>query len=263
MVVLEARNLHFGYKEVMVLKDISYKFEKAKFYGILGPNGSGKSTFLDLLLGYLHPTKGEIFLDGKKLSNYKRRDIAKKIAYVPQNYSINFPYTAHEIVMMGRYPYISKFSFPKDIDFKIVEQVEEQMELMDLRDRLINNLSGGEKQRVMIARALAQDSQITLLDEPTSNLDIKHSLTILGIFRKKVKDEKKTAICVFHNINEASQFCDELIFMKNGTIVAAGSVSEVLNSYVLMDTFEVKSKIYFEEKLKCHQVIFYPNVDSN
>ncbi len=257
MAVLEVRNLYFSYKETPVLDDVSYNFKRGVFYGILGPNGCGKSTFLDLLLGYLKPEKGEVILEQKNIKKYKKREIAKKIAYVPQNYAVNFPYTAEEIVLMGRYPYIPKFSLPTKKDYQLVEHIEKLMELDSLRHRIITNLSGGEKQRVMIARAIAQDTQLTLLDEPTSNLDIKHSLKILDIFRKKVKKENKTVICVFHNINEAAQFCDELIFMKKGNIIAAGCIEEVLNEDVLKEVFEIKCRIYFEKRLNCYHIIFY------
>ncbi len=255
-VILQAKDVSFSYKDRFVLKNIELSFTKNKFYGILGPNGSGKSTLLDVLLGFSLPDKGEVFLRGIDIRRYKKTDIAKLVAYIPQSYEINFPFTVDEIVLMGRYPYIRRFSFPSETDFKIVEKVEREIDIYNFRHRLITELSGGETQRVMVARVLAQDALLTLLDEPTSNLDIKHSLRILELFKKKVIQEDKTVICVFHNINEAAYFCDEVVFLKQGKVIDFGPVGEVLTKKNLEMVFEIKAKVYFEEELGCPQVIF-------
>jgi iron complex transport system ATP-binding protein len=258
-VILEAKGICFSYQDTSVLQDIDVKFSRAKFYGVLGPNGSGKSTLLDVLLGFKRPDKGRVFLNNKDIRKYKKIELARSIAYIPQSYEINFPFTVEEIVTMGRYPYIKRFSFPSKRDLEIVEDIEKQIDIYRFRHRLITELSGGETQRVMIARALAQEAMITLLDEPTSNLDIKHSLKLLGLLKQKVRKESKTVICVFHNINEASYFCDEILFLKEGKIIDFGPVEKVLKKENLERIFEVDATVYFEEELKCYQVVFTPH----
>ena len=254
--ILKVDHVLFSYQDLIVLKDISFKFYPGKFYGILGPNGSGKSTLLDILLGFKTPDKGNVFLFKKHIKEIKKTEIGKKISYVPQNFTINFPFSVDEIVTMGRYPYIKRFSLPTQKDFEIVEHVEREVDIFKFRNRLITELSGGERQRVMIARALAQDTPIFLLDEPTSNLDVKHSLRILNSFKKRVINKNRTVICVFHNINEALFFCDELIFLKNGEIVIGGPTGDVINEDILKKIFEVEVMLRFEKKLNCYQVIF-------
>ncbi|WP_459891440.1 ABC transporter ATP-binding protein [Desulfothermus okinawensis] len=254
--ILEAKDISFSYNNEPVLKDISLKFCQGKFYGILGPNGSGKSTLLDILMGYKFPDRGRVLLYGKEIRSLKKSEIAKRISYVPQSFSVNFPFTVDEIITMGRYPYVKRFSLPSIEDIEIVREVERKVDVFDLRKKLITELSGGEKQRVMIARALAQDTPIFLLDEPTSNLDIKHSLKILSIFKKNVIYKRSCVICVFHNINEATSFCDELIFLKQGKVIESGPSSKVISEDILKEVFEVDVKLRFEERLNCYQVLF-------
>ncbi len=240
----------------IVLEGVDGEFYPGHFYGVLGPNGSGKSTFLELLLGFKSPTKGELFFNGRDLSSYKKKEIAREVAFVPQQYHINFPFRVREVISMGRYPYLKRFSFLSHSDESIIDRVLEEMELSHLADRLITELSGGEKQRVMIGRALAQDTEVMLLDEPTSSLDIKHSLKVLSLLKDRVVGDHRTVICVFHNINEAASFCDSLMFLRDGRILAFGRVEDVLTEEILEQVFEVEAKIYFEEELGCHQVIF-------
>ncbi len=257
--IYSLRRISFAYSSdssKLVLKRLDGEFPPGYFYGVLGPNGSGKSTFLELLLGFKEPTEGELLFKGRDLVSYKRKEIAREVAFVPQQYYINFPFLVREVISMGRYPYLKRFSFLSRKDETIIENVLEEMELFHLSSRLITQLSGGEKQRVMIGRALAQNTQVMLLDEPTSSLDIKHSLRVLSILKKRVVNHGRTVICVFHNINEAASFCDYLLFLKKGSIIAFGRVEDVLTEDVLARVFEVEAKVYFEEELGCPQVIF-------
>ena len=254
--ILKVDHVSFSYQDLPVLKDICFKFYPGRFYGILGPNGSGKSTLLDILLGFKTPDKGNVYLFKNDIKKIKKSQIGKKISYVPQSFTFNFPFSVDEIVTMGRYPYIKKFSLPTQRDLEIVEQIQREIDIFKFKHRLITELSGGERQRVMIARALAQDTPIFLLDEPTSNLDIKHSLRILESFKKRVINNNRTVICVFHNINEALFFCDELIFLKDGKIIIGGPTAEVISKDILEQIFEVEVLLRFEEKLNCYQVIF-------
>jgi len=254
-VIIEAENISFSYAKKKVLDSISLKIEKGKFYGLLGPNGSGKTTLLDLLMGIKKPDKGKIFLYKKDLEKYKKSEIAKKISLVPQFFKTDLPYTVEEVLFMGRYPYMGKFPIPSSEDKKMVLEVMDLLGIKGFKNRYITNLSGGERQLVVFARAIVQDTSIIFLDEATSHLDIKHSLKILNLIREKVKKEGKTIISVFHDVNLASMYVDKMIFLKNGKLVKAGDLNEVLKKEILEEVFEVKCEI---KKLSGYMyVIFY------
>ncbi len=253
---ISVRNLCFFYDDLKVLDDISLDFEKGKFYSILGPNGCGKTTLLDLLIRHLKPSSGTISLKGRNLSGFSRRDIAKQIALVSQDYTINFPFSVKETVMMGRHPYISRFSNPCAEDIKIVEKIMKETGIYEFKDRRITELSGGERQRCVFARALCQDTPLLLLDEAFSNMDINHSLTLLHLVKNEMRLKKKTIVSVFHDINFASLWSDYLIFMKNGRIVVFGETSKVMTEEIIMDVFHVKSKVEFNKYAGAKQAYF-------
>ncbi len=253
---ISACNLCFSYDDIKVVDNISLDFEKGKFYSILGPNGCGKTTLLDLFIGHLKPDSGAIMLKDRSLSDFSRRDIAKRIALVSQDYSINFPFTVKESVMMGRHPYISRFSNPCIEDTKIVQEIMKKTGIENLKNRKITELSGGERQRCIFARALCQDTPLLLLDEAFSNMDIKHSLSLLDIVKNEIKTKNKTIISVFHDINVASMWSDYLIFMKNGQIAAFGNTRDAMTEDIIMDVFHVKAKIEFNQYAEANQVYF-------
>ncbi len=217
LIKLEVKNINFAYDDRKILDDISISLQSGHFYAIVGPNGSGKTTFLDCLIGHHKPGTGNIYLQGHHLKSHSKKNLAKMIALVPQNFYINFPFTAMEVVMMGRYPYIPRFGIPSQTDMEVVKNVMIKTDTIRFQNQFIHELSGGERQRIILARALAQSTSILILDEATSNLDIHHALNILKLVQQKVSTENKMAIGVFQDINQAAIFCDYFLFMKAGS----------------------------------------------
>lgn len=249
-------HIGFKYDQKQVFDDLAVTFKKGFFYGVLGPNGCGKTTLLDLLLNYHRPFKGKILFNGKSIDSYSRKELAQKIALVPQDFDIRFPFIVEEIVMMGRYPHLPRFSHPREVDIVKVQQVLETTGTWQLKNRMITELSKGEKQRVVFARALAQEAEMLLLDEATANLDIEHSLYLLELAKKGVTESEKTVIAVFHDINLAALFCDVIVLMENGQFFANGQVNQVLTSENIKSVFQVDAKIQFDPEIKTNHVIF-------
>lgn len=249
-------HITFSYESRQVIKGINLEIEPGFFYAILGPNGCGKSTLIDLLMGHQRPESGTVSFMGKPVSSYSRADLARKIALVPQNFYINFPFTGREIVVMGRYPHMPRFSRPCSNDLDIVDKIMEKTGTAKFKDRYMTEMSGGERQRVVFARALAQETSVLLLDEATSNLDIRHTLTLLDIVSRNIQDKGKTAIAVFQDINLAATFCQRLIFMKDGRIAGYGKTDEVLTRENIKKVFDVDSHIYFDSYSNSGKVSF-------
>ena len=250
------RELGFRYGTQAALQDLTLDLEAGRFYGILGPNGSGKSTLLDLLMGYRRPSQGSVSLNGRPLAQYRGRELARLIALVPQDFYIQFPYRAEELVMMGRYPHIPRFSAPALADRSVVAAVMEQTGVAQFRGRLITELSGGERQRVVFARALAQEAAILLLDEATASMDIRHAIDFLKLAAQGVRKAGRTVIAVFHDLNLAAGFCDELVFLKAGVIAARGRTGEVLSSRTLEAVFQVQARVFHEDFADAPHVAF-------
>ncbi len=226
--MIELRSISFRYHRDWVLKEISFQIEKGEFVGVIGPNGSGKSTLLKILSSILIPQKGEIFYEGNPLRKIGRGDIAKKIAVVPQETHLLFPFKAVEVVLMGRSPYLGHLMFERAMDLEIAKKAMEWTETLHLSDRPMDELSGGERKRVFIARALAQEPEVILLDEPTSNLDIHHQLDFLELILNLNRQKGLTILMASHDINIASEFCDRLILLKEGRIYTMGTPLEVI-----------------------------------
>ncbi len=246
----------FSYAENKTIDDISLSIAPGMFCGIIGPNGCGKTTLLDLLARHRRPTAGVIAYRGKDLGSYSTKALSREIALVPQNFYINFPFTVNEVVMMGRYPHIPRFSAPSAEDLDIVQDIMDKAEVAEFTGRFITELSGGERQRVVFARALAQDANVLILDEATSNLDINHSISLLNICESCVIHQGKTVISVMQDINLASVYCDYLVFMSAGAIVIHGATREVLNPTTMSKVFKVDAKVYEEAYSGSLQVVF-------
>ena len=241
---LAADALFFSYdKKNFSIEDISTYLKPGCFYGLIGPNGSGKSTLLDLLCGYILPVSGRILLNGKTITTYRRSEIATLLTYVPQSFSLSFDYSVEDVVMMGRHIHIPRFSSPGKTDFKLVSGAIDQMGIYHLRHRKVTRLSGGEKQRVMIARALAQNTDLVLLDEVTSNLDINHAISIMTTMSDLVKKQGKTVVAAMHDLNMAAAFCDILLVMKEGKMVHFGPAATVMTEKLIQDLYHVRSEI--------------------
>ncbi len=254
---LNLKNISFAYEDDRVLHHVECAFVSGNFYSIIGPNGSGKTTLLDLISGFLKPSAGHVEIDDKTISSFTKKEISKKISTVSQDYSINFPFRVKEVVMMGRHPYIPRFSHPSMDDVERVEAVLEICGIKHLQDRKVNELSGGEKQRCVFARALCQDTPILLLDEAFSSMDISHTLHMLALVQQSVKEKNRLVISVFHDLNLASSWSDELLMLKQGEIKAFGSSGKVLTRQTIRDVFDVRSIVEFNEHVQARQV-YYP-----
>ncbi|HOO33318.1 MAG TPA: ABC transporter ATP-binding protein [Thermotogota bacterium] len=241
--ILTAESVHYRIGEVSIIKDCSLKLDEGLFYGIIGPNGSGKTTLLDLLCDYRKYHTGEICLYGKPLNSYSKRDIARHIALVPQSFDIPFPFTVSDVIKMGRHPYIKRFSSFSKSDKALVDEVVGELELGDFLDRDFTTLSGGERQRVIFARALVQNTDIIFLDEATSNLDPFYCHSLLITINKWVREKKKTVLSVFHELNLASLYCDELFMMKDGKVKRAGRTGQIMTEENMKDIFRIESEI--------------------
>jgi ABC-type cobalamin/Fe3+-siderophores transport system ATPase subunit len=254
--MLEISQLSFCYGKIQALDNLSMTIEPGKFYGIVGPNGCGKTTLLDLLIRNKTPGSGTITYSGRDIKDYKRKRLAREMALVPQDFYINFPFTVKEIVLMGRHPYISRFGSASAMDIRIVDEVMERMEIDGFKEKYVTDLSGGEKQRVVFARAFAQDTPVLIMDEGTSNMDIQHTLKALDMAAESVRLKKRTVIASLHNLNLAAAFCDKVVFMKAGTILAQGNVDETLNEQNIKNVFDVDSKVYFDGYSNSKQVVY-------
>jgi iron complex transport system ATP-binding protein len=245
--VLLARDLRFAYGENQALRGVDLRLDAGRYYGVVGPNGCGKSTLLDILAGVAKPKAGALLLLGRPLDAYPRRELARRIAYVPQEHRVNFPFTVAEVALMGRHPYRGRFASPSAEDWRQVDEALLALELDALRDADVTAISGGEKQRAALARGLAQDTVALLLDEPTANLDIRHALDAQRLFRRRVREAERLVVAAMHDLNLAAAFCDELILMQAGRVYASGPVSEVLTTQRIEEVFGVRARVLREQ----------------
>lgn len=244
--LIQINNVSFAYETEPVVSNINLTFQPGEFAGVIGPNGSGKSTLLKLMGGLLPSKSGEILIKGTDVLGYKRKALARSLAWVPQEHTMPFSFKVAEIVLMGRHAYLSPFTFETEEDRQIAQRSMEMTETIRYINRSFNEISGGEKQRVMIASAIAQEPEIMLLDEPTSALDIKYQLGILNILKKLNQDNGMTLITAMHDLHLASKFCARLILLKEGKIVIEGPPNEVLRKEILEEVYGVKVKLFHD-----------------
>jgi iron complex transport system ATP-binding protein len=226
--MIEVNSIFFRYHQDWVLQDVSCQIRKGEFVGLIGPNGSGKTTLLKILYRLLSPQQGEVLFDGLSLKKMSRREIAKKIAVVAQETYPTFPFRAIEMVLMGRSPYLGHLMFESPKDLEIARKAMEWTEIFPISQRSIDELSGGERKRVYIARALAQEPEVILLDEPTTNLDIHHQVEFLDLVLSLNREKGLTILMASHDLNLASEYCDRLILLQHGRIFHTGSPEEVM-----------------------------------
>jgi iron complex transport system ATP-binding protein len=240
-IIVDGLNHSYGRRKV--LHDISFEVGPGEFIGVIGPNGSGKSTLLGCITGVLDFRKGRVSIGGMDVRRTSSLEIARMVGVVPQETSVGFEFTVQEVVLMGRYPHIDRFALEAPEDLDIADEAMRSTNTHHLSERLVTNLSGGEKQRVIIARALAQEPKVLLLDEPTSHLDIRHQLEVLNLIKDLNTERGLTVMAVFHDLNLASRYCDRLLLMHDGRIMADGPPKEVLTRGNIAKGFEVTVSI--------------------
>jgi iron complex transport system ATP-binding protein len=228
----------FAYGERRVLERVSLDVAPGERFGLLGPTGSGKSTLIRLMSGVLRPTAGRIVVDGRDLASYGPSERARKIAVVPQETALDFPFSVLEVVLMGRAPHLGGFGFEGDRDIAAAERAMQRTGVDDLSRRFFHELSGGEKQRVVIARALAQEAEVLLLDEPTTFLDIRHVVEIFELLAALADDHGITLVVVIHDLNLAALYLQRMAFLKAGRLHACGPPEEVLSYQTIRDVYE-------------------------
>nr|WP_294465333.1 heme ABC transporter ATP-binding protein [uncultured Sellimonas sp.] len=241
-------NIHLSYGAKEILKGIRMHCNDKEFVGLIGPNGSGKSTLLKCIYRILQPDQGAVYLDGKELHTIRVRDSARKMAVVAQHNHYNFDFTVQEIVMMGRTPHKKALEWDHAEDHEIVKEALQTVGMWEFADRSFSTLSGGEQQRVILARALAQQTPCLILDEPTNHLDITHQLQLMRI----VKDRNVTVISAVHDLNLAAMFCDRIYAMKDGRIAGEGTPEELLTPEFIREIYDVETEIVKDQKGKMH-----------
>ncbi len=223
-----------------ILKGVTIAAGSGSFTGVIGPNGSGKSTLLKCIYRVLEPTGGAVYLDGKSLTDYPVRESAKRVAVLAQHNYYNFDFSVLDVVLMGRAPHKRALERDNAEDFRIVREALATVGMGEFESRIFSTLSGGEQQRVILARALAQQTPCLVLDEPTNHLDIKYQLQLMDI----VKNLNRTVIAAVHDLNVAAMYCTALYVMKAGRIVAAGSPAEVLTPELIREVYEVEAQVF-------------------
>jgi iron complex transport system ATP-binding protein len=238
--IIEIKDLSFSYQpEVAMLSNISLNVPRGGFLAIAGPNGAGKTTLFNLINGLLKPVSGTIVVDSRNIHDYSTNQKARKIAVVRQEYIPVFDFNVTEVVMMARSPYVGAFGFENSEDIEIVKQALEMTDTARFAQRSLAHLSGGERQRVFIARAFAQNTDILLLDEPTTYLDLKHQLEIFDLLKRMQLDKGKTIVVITHDVNLASQYCDQMMLLASDSSYIIAQPNDFLDPAQIKRTFNV------------------------
>jgi len=256
MTALAVENLISGYGSKKILQNLSFEIKVGDFLGIVGPNGCGKTTLLRVLAGLLPLWQGRIKIGGWDVAELSRKEIAQKVAYVPQLMEPVEGFTVTDMILLGRTPYLNRFSFEEEEDWQVVKAVIAELKIENLANTQVDELSGGEFQRVAIARALAQEPKLILLDEPISHLDIRYQIKILKLLYKL--RSLKTVISTFHDLNLAARFCNKLILMKKGEIIAYGRPDEILTAENIWSAYRIKAEVRRNPRKKHARLVFLP-----
>ncbi|MDR3283275.1 MAG: ABC transporter ATP-binding protein [Candidatus Methanoplasma sp.] len=240
---LEVCGVSFFYASRDVLRDVTLEAGAGEVVGILGCNGCGKTTLLKCINATLTPANGCVTVDEEEMTGMSKRDVAKKMGFVTQSTYVTFPFTVYETVMMGRYSRIEAFGAENAGDVDAVHDAMSYAGVLEFKDRVISEMSGGERRRVMIARALAQEPDILLLDEPTLHLDLSHQFDLMELVRRLSRDKGMLAVIVTHDVVLASRYCDRVIMMKEGVVVAAGTGPDVITPNNLKEVFDIEAEV--------------------
>ena len=244
MTKLEMQNVTLGYGHKVVVKDITLQMKPGEMLGFVGPNGCGKSTIIKALSRVISPYSGRILLDGKNISTISRRDLSRLLGVVPQMPLLPSAFTAFEVVLMGRNPHLGLFQYEGPKDMAITWRAMAKTSVQHLAERRIGELSGGEIQCVVIARVLAQETEVILLDEPTANLDIGRQVEILDVIKGMCRENGLIVIAALHDLNLAAQYCSRLVLINNGRIHAEGTPTEVITDDNIKEVYGAGSYVY-------------------
>jgi iron complex transport system ATP-binding protein len=236
--MIRLEEVSFGYGERSILSELSLEVPAGQLLGVIGPNGAGKSTLIRLLLDLLRPSKGRVLIDGRAPKDYDRRAFARKVAAVTQEEVLEFPFSSLEVVLMGRTARISPFAFASPEDLEAARQAMAQTGVWHLQERPLHALSGGERKRVLLARALAQAPELLVLDEPAAALDIHHQIAIFDLLRE-LHTRGVTVVVVVHDLNLAAAYCDRLLMLSSKRPAVCGSVEEILTYTRVRETFGI------------------------
>ena len=238
------RNFSTGYSKINIVNQINFKLKEREWIGIIGANGSGKSTLLKGVLKFIPTLSGDIFLNGISTNNYSRKELSKKISYLPQKLNNNLNITVKDLITLGRSPYKKFWDFNlNNEDTNRIEEAIEIVELKNLKDKFITELSGGQCQRAYLAMVIAQDPKIMFLDEPTTFLDINHQIKFLDSLRELIKEKNISIITVLHDINLAARFCHRIAILKNGKLLEINTPKKIMNEEIFKKAFDVDSLI--------------------
>lgn len=251
-ILTEAVKMFIGNKEI--LKGIDFTLHNKEFVGIIGPNGSGKSTFLKCVYRVQKPTSGTIWLDNQNLDELSYRESALKLAVVAQHNFYSFDFSVLEVVLMGRSPHKKILERDNLEDFKVARQALQTVGMEAFEKRNFSTLSGGEQQRVILARALTQQTECLVLDEPTNHLDVKYQLQIMDI----VKSLDLTVVAALHDLNSAAMYCDRLVALQDGAVVGIGTPQELLTEQFIYDLYEVESKVNYDPGTGRMNIVYLP-----
>lgn len=244
MFSLRVNGVTLGYGNRIVLRDIDLEVKPGEMVGIIGPNGCGKSTLIRGITGLITPRSGQIFINGQNIAKMSRGNLARVIAVVPQNPLLPGLFTAFEVVLMGRTPHLSRFGYEGERDLAITRRAMEATQTIAFAERRVGELSGGEKQRLTIARALAQEPEVILLDEPTAHLDISHQVETLDLFRELCLERGLVAVAATHDLNLAAQYCDRLVMISQERIYCQGTPRQVINPQNIKQVYGTEVYVY-------------------
>jgi iron complex transport system ATP-binding protein len=245
--MLSVSNISYKYQKDTVLTDVSFELQKGDYCAIIGTNGSGKTTLLNIISGALKKQEGEIHISGKKIEDYQVRDLAKQISVVPQRSEPVYHFSVFDMVMFGRHPYQTRWNYYNPEDEEIVIDALQKTNLLLLKDRMTSQLSGGEFQRTLIARAIAQQAPLMLLDEPLANLDIPHQFEILEILSELNSAKQTTILMIIHDISLAMQAIPKSLLLKNGQIIYLGETSKICKDALIFELFDLNENYNVDE----------------
>ncbi len=255
-VTVEARSLDFRFADRTVLRGVELRADPGEVVGLVGPNGSGKSTLIRILSGVLGGYAGTARVDGREVRELPRRELARLVAVVPQEPTFSFPFTALEVVLMGRHPHLAGLAFESERDLGLAHAALERCGAARLAGRAIHELSSGERQRVVFAKALAQQPRALLLDEPASFLDIRHQVELYDAVRERAREQGGTVLTVLHDLNLAAEYCDRIYLLSDGRIEAEGRTADVLDAATLTRVFE--TEVYVDTNSVTGNLIIVP-----